>query len=1081
MVALKGSVPPLAKATNDKGSADATMKLPYVTMFFQPTTAQQAALKKLLTDQQDSASPSYHKWLTPEQYGEQFGLSANDIAKIKAWLGSQGLHVVEVARGKNWIAFSGTIAQIQQAFHTKIDRFEVDGEERFANASEISIPKALQGIVSGFRGLNNFKLKPMVIKSQKVKEPYYYNSNNYLAPDDIATIYDIGPLYTGGFDGTGMTVAVMEQSDVHSTDISDFQFYFGLSGPTPQYVLGTGCSDPGYTVDEGEADVDIEWSGATARKAQIISVICDTTVNNGVFTSLQYSISNNTAPVLSMSYGDCEANIGSSTLTGFYEPLIQQANLQGQTVIVSSGDSGAANCDPSGSSQAVGGLAVNGLASPSEVTAAGGTEFNEGSGTYWSTTNGTNGGSALSYIPELGWNDSSAGTDIIGVLAATGGGTSTVFLRPSWQTGTGTFDPTYRSVPDISFTASPVHDPYIYCTNLAPVGSYTESCASGIQQAIANGSIAGGTSFSAPVFAGMVALLNQYLGNVPPAGLGNIDAGLYQYAAKSASAFHDTPAGPYNIGFATNASSNIVPCAQGSPNCSNTAPYQFTSFLTGTGYDQVTGLGSIDANVFVTNWAANFTPTATTMLSVIPTTATVGTTSPVSLGAQVTSNSGMGTPTGTVTFYNGTTQLQQVTLTNGTANYQYPVSTLAVGAYSITAAYSGDSTFAASTSAAVTLNVILNPTTTGGTVNPASVGATTTTPVTLSASVTPGSGNGTPTGTMTFYNGTTQLGHVPLANGAASLSYNISALTVNSYSITATYSGDSTFAPSTSPAAPLNVTLNATTVSQTVAGTPSATESNVGSPITFTATVAHTTGSAAPTGSVSFTYAGGTVGTATLNGSGVATYSTSKLAVGQYGVTGTYNGDANYATSNSQPSSVDVVDFQINPSSTTVTVSAPGQSGKVALKIAPQSNFTEALTYSCSGLPSGATCSFTSGGTNTENLTINTTGPTARLERELERSQRLFYAMLMPGFLGLFTIPGVRKKTKWRFVALFLVLALGLMWLPACGGGSSSSNNNGNGGGTGGTPTGSSTITVTASTSGSNALSHSVKLTLTVQ
>ena len=188
-VALRGSVSPLAQPQNDLGPLDPSMKLTYVTMLLRPSAAQEAALKQLLAEQQDPSSPNYHKWLTPEQYGERFGLSHADIATINHWLRAQGFGIAEVARGRNWIAFSGTVRQIEQVFHTQIDRFTVDGEERFANITDPSIPKALEGIVSGFRGLNNFKAKPAIVtKPVNVSPDYTVSGNHYLAPDDIAKI-----------------------------------------------------------------------------------------------------------------------------------------------------------------------------------------------------------------------------------------------------------------------------------------------------------------------------------------------------------------------------------------------------------------------------------------------------------------------------------------------------------------------------------------------------------------------------------------------------------------------------------------------------------------------------------------------------------------------------------------------------------------------------------------------------------------------------------------------------------------------------------------------------------------------------
>jgi subtilase family serine protease len=695
-VVLKGSVHPKAQPQYDRGKVQPSMKLPFITLLIQPSADQQAALKQLLAEQQDPSSPNYHKWLTPEQFGQRFGLSNADVARITHWLRSQGFSIVQVAHGRDWIAFSGTVAQVQRTLHTELHRYYVDGEERFANATEPSVPKALEGIVAGFRGLNNFHLHPLSIKKSDSTKPSpdYFNGGNNLAPGDIATIYDIGPLYTAGIDGTAMKIAIMGQTDIYPVDIAQFRAGFGLPANVPQQILATGCTDPGFTGDLAEADIDLEWSGAVARNATIIFVKCDTTTNNGVITSAQYAIDNDVAPVISMSYGGCESVNGQGNALAF-QRLVQKANSEGITFFASSGDSGAAECDSAGSSTAIKGLAVNLPASIPEVTAVGGTEFNEGSGIYWGTINSTNGGSALSYIPELAWDDNSTGTGFDTRLSATGGGASIYFPKPSWQTGPGVPNNNFRYVPDVAMAASADHDGYIVCTN-------NGSCAGGVQ----HGLIFGGTSVATPVFAGLVALLNQQLKNAPPAGLGNINTSLYQFAQSVPSAFHDVPAGNYNNGGASNPSGNMVPCKLGTTSCPASPPFQF-GFLSGTGYDQVTGLGSVDANVFVTSWgAAVKTPTSTTV-TLSPASVNVGANGPVMAKATVTHSTGTGTPTGSVNFYvdGSTTAVGTGTLSTGSYTFDYNPSTLAAGNHPITARYSGDSTFAASTSPAATLGV----------------------------------------------------------------------------------------------------------------------------------------------------------------------------------------------------------------------------------------------------------------------------------------------------------------------------------------------------------------------------------------
>ena len=487
-VVLKGSVHPRAQPQFDQGPVDPSMKLGRITLQVNPSPEQQAALDKLLADQQDPASPNYHNWLTPEQFAGRFGMSRRDTAIIANWLRSEGFTIVQIARARNWVAFSGTAARVQSVLHTQIHRFLLNGEQHYANTTEVSLPKALVGIVTGVNGLNDFLWKSMVARRMSAQGgtsgvPSTQAVNrNLLAPDDIDTIYDIKPLYAAGIDGTNMNLVIVGQTDIALSDITEFRAGFNLPTIKLQQTLATGCVNPGTTGDLIEADLDLEWSGAVARNANIIFVQCDT-AHGGVFTSAQYAIDNNLAPVISMSYGGCEPLNGQTTATQI-RAVIQQANSSGITFMSSAGDEGAAACDTGHPPPATGGLEVNLPASVPETTALGGSEFNEGSGTYWGS-NGPNLGSALSYIPEEGWNDTALG----GGFASTGGGKSIYFTKPAWQSGTDRV----RDVPDVTIAASPDHDGYLLCTS--------GSCAGGI---VNDHFIAGGTSASSPVFAGIV-------------------------------------------------------------------------------------------------------------------------------------------------------------------------------------------------------------------------------------------------------------------------------------------------------------------------------------------------------------------------------------------------------------------------------------------------------------------------------------------------------------------------------------------------------------------------------------------------
>jgi len=703
MTTLAGTTPRLARSENDQGAVDPSFRMPAVTMVLKTTPAQQAALQKLLAQQMDPKSPHFRKWLTPQQFADRFGVSHNDMRTISNWLQSQGFTIVQAANGRNWISFSGTAAQVQNAFHAEIHHYQVSGEDYFANSADLSVPNALASIVSGFRGLNDFRWKPMGVKpvlpgeffpSFVMHPDYTFGTSHFLAPDDIATIYNLTPLLTSNpkIDGTGTSMVITGQSDITLTDIRQFRSGFGLAAKDPQVILVPGSPDAGHTGDEVEADLDLEWAGAVARNSNIIYVNASTQIG-GVLASTQYAVDQNLAPIINFSFGLCEADLQPGGVAQV-EPILLQAQSLGISFFASSGDSGAADCDNPGIGSATHGLAVNYPASSPEATGVGGTEFNEGSNssTYWNSTNGTNGGSAKSYIPEVGWNDTPLGFGIAG----TGGGVSDCafsnssgvctggFAKPVWQTGPGVPNDSVRDEPDVSLTASADHDGYILCTQ--------GSCANGINGAIQNNSIVGGTSASSPVFAGIVALLNQYMlsqGTINTAGLGLINPTLYELAAFPG-VYHDVTGG-----------NNIVPCTQGTPDCPTNPPRQY-GYNAGVGYDLVTGLGSVDGNVFVTTFACPGGPFDTATSLNAPTQIGVGATG--SFTVTVAPTSGSCTPSGTVNLLDGATQIGTGTLSNGSATISATLNGL--GDHSISATYAGSSTFNGSTSPTVTVTVV---------------------------------------------------------------------------------------------------------------------------------------------------------------------------------------------------------------------------------------------------------------------------------------------------------------------------------------------------------------------------------------
>jgi subtilase family serine protease len=653
MVALKGNVHGLAQSRSDLGRVDASKMLHGVTLVFRPSVAQQQDLDNLLAQQQDRSSPNYHKWLTPSQFADRFGMTTADIQRVVSWLQSQGFAVTSVSNSRNEISFDGTVSQVEVVFQTEIHNYLVNGEIHFANATDPSVPAALAGSVLAIGHLHDFAPKPRAIARPHLTS--YVSGNHFVTPDDFATIYDVAALYSGGSDGTGQKIAIVGQSSVATADLKNFRSAAGLPASTVQMTVLPATTSTRCAGDEGESDLDIEWAGGVAKNATIIFVYAglssgDTCTNrNGknVWDALDYAVQNKVAPFISTSYGFCEGGATGQTGVGqaFAQQVqqwAQQANSQGQTIVSASGDSGAADCDGAVKS-ATQGLAVDVPSSIPEVTGMGGSEFsgdaagtvtgtapntNAGATTFWSGTSGSTDAisSALSYISEVAWNETAA----TGTLSASGGGASIFFTKPAWQTGTGVPADGKRDVPDLAISSSPNHDGFLVCSEDASDGSIQASCTSGFRTGSGGTfNVVGGTSVAAPTFAGILALINQSLGTV---GLGNVNPNLYSFAASTPSAFHDVTSG-----------NNMVPCTSGSINCpSGTTQIGFSA---GTGYDQVTGLGSVDANKLATAWLATETP----MFSLAPTAPTFQVTQGASVNATVNVTFASGFA-GTVTF-----------------------------------------------------------------------------------------------------------------------------------------------------------------------------------------------------------------------------------------------------------------------------------------------------------------------------------------------------------------------------------------------------------------------------------------------
>jgi len=718
---LVGNTHPLARLQNDQGAVADSQPIRRVLLLLQRSPEQETALRQFMDQQHSKASPNYHRWLTPQQFGQQFGPADSDIQSVIGWLQSQGFQVAKVSNGRTLIEFSGTAGQIRSAFRTEIHRYVVDARQYLANSSDPQIPTALTPVVAGLVSLHNFPKKAQsrvvgIFRKTKTSgqvAPLFTfggsNTNcgamncNAVGPGDFATIYSVERLWNPGInthpiDGTGQTIAIVGDSEICTAnspdfgisylgpsgtnvtcsvdDVAQFRSLFGLPANDPNVILDG--PDPGFNQDEIEANLDVQWSGAVAKNASIDLVIAEgTEATFGTDLAAEYVVDNNLAPVLSESFGECEFSLGANG-NQFEATLWEQAAAQGITVIVSTGDSGSAGCDDPNTETAAGqnainfGPGVNGIASTPFNVAVGGTDFDISAtnyqAAYWgganvTDINGIKDISALSYIPEITWNDSCA-QNFTGVLAecssltnggivASGGGQSnciatntsgscnTYYAKPSWQflakgSGLTALNDLTRDLPDISLFAADgfvSNSFYIVCeSDLNPGGP---ACDTNSPYFDFTG--VGGTSSASPTFAGMMALVNHNIAvnhlTLSPRQ-GNANYVLYNLASLQSALNCNSSAGPnpactfYDL----TKGNNSVPCVGGSFSCSSSTPGTFgieesmdlnTGNLTGLpawdaaiGLDLATGLGSINATNLVTNWATAeglFTPTTPTL------------------------------------------------------------------------------------------------------------------------------------------------------------------------------------------------------------------------------------------------------------------------------------------------------------------------------------------------------------------------------------------------------------------------------------------------------------------------------------
>jgi MYXO-CTERM domain-containing protein len=594
--------------------------------------------KRALEEAQNPASEHYHHWLTPEEYAERFGSTPEEIAQVSEWLAAAGLHVEGASRTATRIAFHGTAALVAHAFQTELRHYVMAGRSHFAGTQAPVVPTDIAELVMGVRGLHDFypeapphavaPLYALPITGLDGGAAYY----PIMGPADFASIYNLGGVYSTGISGSGQGIAVIGRSDFNDADIAAFRSTFGLPAAQPVRVLvpNTGPATVVGLDDFGEAELDLEWAGAIAPDATVNFVFTGGTQEN-VSEALDYAIEQRVASVVSLSYYSCE-DWFTATDGSFEEGYGELAALEGISVVAAAGDTGAAGCDSQSSVAAQYGEAVLFPASLPTFVAVGGSQFQLSSTNQSSYLNAQL--AALSYIPESGWNETLDDIDAgYGGLGAGGGGASRLFAKPSWQVPY-TANDGARDLPDMALSASADTLPYAV--------SMSWTTADGDAQAPQPQALTayGGTSVATPSFAGILALVNQAVDQAnggAQGGLGNPNPSLYALANSVASsdAFHDIITGD-----------NIVPCQPGSVDCPTDPPYQF-GYVAASGYDKVTGLGSVDVTKLVAAWSA-LSPTATTV-QVVPSGAGEG--EPMKLTANIASSALAHPIGGTVEFY----------------------------------------------------------------------------------------------------------------------------------------------------------------------------------------------------------------------------------------------------------------------------------------------------------------------------------------------------------------------------------------------------------------------------------------------
>jgi len=1075
---ITGHVPRWADPSGDLGVLKDT-QLTNLTVVLARPAERQAAFDKFLNGQRNPSSPSFHKFLSPQQLGEQFGPAQTDVTAVTAWLTAQDLKVTGVSPDRIRITFNGSSNAIAAAFGTEFHTYKVhtgpnSAEVRMSTNTDPSVPAAIAPSILAISGLST----EVLTSAENHTETILGVNHHVMTPTTFSVQYDLKPAYNAGYTGTGVKVAVIGLSRVLAQDITDFQTLMGLNAAAqPNTIIPPLGSDPGLTGDQAEQTLDVNRVMSTAPGAYVDLVVSGG--SNALMTAASYNVNTLLDPVMTLSYGGCE-QVQGQAVVNTWDSLFQTAAGEGITVLVSSGDSGAEcgnawdNMNPNASKPYIptGATAgINYLCASSWATCVGGTSLAgdvAAPATYW-TDNGTTFSTLKSYVPEGTFDEAQDGSGYFQV-AGSNGGVSLYIAKPAYQTTSFTGSDTKRDVPDVALTSSG-HDGYFQCLNL--------DCENG------HFSTEEGTSAAAPGMAGIMALVVQKFGKQ-----GSFNGLLYGIAVQGAysSIYHDV----------TVASSGVTSCSTATPSiCNNSEPGPtsltsggVTGFAVATGYDKVTGIGSIDVSNFLLNLnltstnnrsgASSFTNPAGNTYPYIATTTTYPTQTAISYPTTLTAN------------LNATTSASSTNVTAEGTNFytainsagaELPVTTATVltpGTYVLRdyfqplVAYSGTLNVASASTALVVNKA--TPTISGVTMTPVAatvnVGAT----ESFTTKLTGVTNGGTPTGKVQFYDGATAIGSAVTVDGSGNATLSSYAFTsAHTATVTAVYTGDTIYSTVTSVQFSVPV-VKATTTTTVAMTSPATATVGVGAPATFVATIS---GGSSPSGTVQFYNGSTAIGSAVTVSGGAATLSGITFTPAQTAtITAVYSGDAANTASTSPVLSVVVItpSYSVVAAPSTLTITR-GTVGTATLTFTPVGGYAGIANYSCSGLPAYSSCIFTPTsitftGNNTVQtvaLQLYTIAPHAKAGVTASR------ILWIPGTMlaALLFIRRRKLATGTRGLLMLALLACAALGISGCGG-----NNYY-------TPTGSATVVVnvsaTATASGSSNLNQTASISITVQ